>query len=229
MKIVILAAGKGSRLGGGGLPKPLTPLSNGISILQYQINQLAKHFPLNGLHIVVGYGKELIMDTVPTASFIYNPNFAVENTAKSLLRAVNKIEEDLLWLNGDVVFHPDILKGIHSPKKNLMLVNRGPIGDEEVGYRTDGQGKITAVAKKLFQPEGESLGINYLNAGSVKIFRRHLENCQDNDYFEKGLESAIKEGVEIWSLPVSKEDCTEIDFPEDLQRANQLLKMWEFI
>jgi choline kinase len=227
MKIVILAAGKGSRLGEKDVPKPLTLLSNGISILQYQVSQLLKHFSLHDLYIVVGYHKELIMHAFPEACYVYNPNFTEENTSKSLLRALNKIDDDVLWLNGDVVFHPTVLQKISISQKNIMLVNKGSVGEEEVAYRTDGSGKILAVAKKLDHPEGEALGINFFKQESLEILRLQLELCKNDDYFEKGIELAIGEGLEVQALPVGKEECTEIDFPEDLERANRLIERWE--
>jgi choline kinase len=227
MKIVILAAGKGSRLGVKDIPKPLTPLSNGMPILQYQINQLEKHFSLHDLYIVVGYHKELIMEAFPQACYVYNSNFAQENTSKSLLRALQKIDDDVLWLNGDVVFHPLVLQKISGSKKNTMLVNQGTVGEEEVAYSTDGSGRILAVAKKLAHAEGEALGINFFNRDSLEILRRKLELCGNNDYFEKGVEMVIDDGIEVRALPVGKNECTEIDFPEDLERANGLIKQWE--
>ncbi|MBA2727401.1 MAG: phosphocholine cytidylyltransferase family protein [Parachlamydiaceae bacterium] len=227
MKIVILAAGKGSRLGGKEIPKPLTLLSNGMSILQYQLSQLAKHFSLHDLYIVVGYHKELIMQAFPEACYVYNPRFADENTSKSLLRALKKIDDDVLWLNGDVVFHPSVLKKIGISLNNAMLVNICDVGEEEVAYRTDGRGKILKVAKKLVTPEGEALGINFFKRDSLEILREQLELCQSNDYFEKAIEMSISKGLEVWTLPVQKEECTEIDFPEDLERANLLIQKWE--
>ena len=110
MKVVILAAGKGSRLGEKNIPKPLTQLSNGMSILQYQLDQLLRHFSYDDIYIVVGHHKELIMEAFPDAGFVYSPRYANENTSKSLLRALNKINETVLWLNGDVVFHPAVLQ-----------------------------------------------------------------------------------------------------------------------
>lgn len=226
MKIVILAAGKGSRLGDRELPKPLTMLDNGISILGYQLQQLTRHFPIDDIFIVVGYHKELIMEAFPDACFVYNPRFAEENTAKSLLRAARKVDEDLLWLNGDVIFSPSIIERIKISTANVMLVNEGAVGDEEVKYRTDGAGKIVAVAKDTNAPQGEALGINFFTAASLDLLRENLELCSDRDYFEKGVEMAIAKGMEVHPFRVNGDECTEIDFPADLQRANALLKAW---
>ena|SRR5436190_1103530 len=110
MKVVILAAGIGSRLDGtqAHRPKALTQLINGKSILQFQLDALSAYLSLDQVFIIVGYQKEVIMSAFPDLMYIYNPLFERENTAKSLLRALKKIDEDVLWLNGDVVFRPSI-------------------------------------------------------------------------------------------------------------------------
>ena len=71
MKAIILAAGIGSRLGNLD-PKPLTKLSNGESILQRQINYLSEYIGINNIYIIVGYKKDLIMETFPELLYIYN-------------------------------------------------------------------------------------------------------------------------------------------------------------
>ena len=64
MKVVILAAGIGSRLGISD-PKPLTKLKNGESILQRQIAYLSEYLGMNNIIVIVGYKKELIMESFP--------------------------------------------------------------------------------------------------------------------------------------------------------------------
>ena len=56
MKIIILAAGIGSRLGNP-FPKPLTPLKDGKSIMQRQINNITTYFDVNDITTVVGFKK----------------------------------------------------------------------------------------------------------------------------------------------------------------------------
>jgi choline kinase len=226
MKVVILAAGKGSRLGDKDLPKPLTLLENGKSLLEFQLDNLKRYHLLDQVFLVVGFHKEMIMEAFPNQSFIYNPDFAKENTSKSLLRAMHKIDDDLLWLNGDVVFHHSILKQLLALEHNAMVVNRGPVGDEEVKYACDAAGKIIEVSKQVNQPIGEALGINLIKKKNLPLFQEGLSTCKANDYFEKGIELAIKKGMEIHPLVVDPQLCTEVDFPEDLLRANQLIQAW---
>lgn len=223
MKVVILAAGKGSRLGAGTLPKPLTQLADGESILSHQLEGLSRYISLDKVIIVVGYRKEEIMEKFPDLLYVYNPDFAKENTSKSLLRALKKCDEDVLWLNGDVVFHPSILKSLFDQPKTGMVVNVGKVGEEEVKYQQDQNGRILEVSKAVVQPQGEALGINYVVRNDMEAFCNQLEQCAPSDYFEKGIEKCIEEGMAVWSFPVENSLCTEVDFPEDLERANIML------
>ena len=114
MKIVILAAGIGSRLGNP-FPKPLTPLKNGKSIMEMQIESLSNQFSIDDINVVVGFKKDLIMERFPELMFIYNPFFDRTNTSKSLLQALRKNKKnDVLWLNGDVVFDGKLLQLLQS-------------------------------------------------------------------------------------------------------------------
>jgi CDP-glycerol glycerophosphotransferase len=51
----------------------------------------------------------------------------------------------------------------------------------------------------------------------------HLDRCADQDYFERGIETAIAEdGLRVTAVDISAFDCVEVDFEPDLERANQL-------
>lgn len=224
MKVVILAAGKGSRLDNsvGHLPKALTLLSNGQSILEYQLDALT----LDQVIVVVGYQKEVIKKRFPHLNYVDNDAYAQENTSKSLLKAIEYLDDDVLWLNGDVIFRHSSLDHIWQLDRTCMLVNQTEVGDEEVKYRAVDR-KILEVSKEVKDPQGEALGINFFKKQDLTALKNGLRVCQPMDYFEKGIEAAIQTGVEVWAVPVEVNDCTEIDFPEDLIRANQLLRTWD--
>jgi choline kinase len=229
MKIVILAAGLGSRLDEteAHLPKPLTLLANGESILEYQLNALSHYVSLDQIFIVVGYQKEAIMHLFPNLIYIYNPAFAEENTAKSLLRALRKINEDVLWLNGDVIFRKEVLLKIIEFNRTGMVVNCSSVGEEEVKYRADEEGHILEISKQVQDPQGEALGINFFTKEDLPLLKKNLELCHSSDYFEKAIGRGIKEDFQlVWSIPIDSQDCTEIDFPHDLKKANEMLKQW---
>lgn len=223
---VILAAGKGSRLGDNELPKPLTLLENGYSILGMQIDSLRPYLCPDALFVVIGYRKEMILDRYPELTFVYNPSYAEQNTSKSLLRALNKIQDDVIWINGDVVFHPSVLPQLVARKDSCMVVNQAVVSEEEVKYKTDSKGWITEVSKQVQNPQGEALGINFFMKRDLPLLIEGLEACKPTDYFERGIELAIQKGVKVAAHPIANELCMEIDFPEDLVRANEMVRKW---
>ena len=225
MIAIILAAGVGSRLGKTH-PKSLTPLERGITIMEWQISHLKK-LGFSRILAMVGFKKELIMEQFPDILYGYNPAYLLENTSKSLLRALTLVDEDVLWLNGDVIFHPKIIKTLTDQKCPSMLVNKTDVGEEEVKYSLAKDGSIAEVSKNVKNPEGESIGINFFPQKSLKILKDNLHACALNDYFEHGIELSINQGLKVYPTVCDLKECIEIDFPEDLAKANSLISTWE--
>lgn len=230
VQVVILAAGLGTRLARPH-PKPLTHLSDGRTILQQQVENLKIAFGGKlRLTIVVGYKLDLIMEHVPDASFVYNENYDQTNTSKSLLKALqNTTKGGVLWLNGDVVFDPQLLELMKPSMANdqsVVAVNDARVGDEEVKYTTDAYGNINKLSKKVSvgMAEGEAVGINYISKRSKKKLIHRLKRVNEFDYFERAMEKTIKlDGVTYAPIDTSKFLAIEIDCPEDLVRANKAL------
>lgn len=227
MKIIILAAGIGSRLGNP-FPKPLTPLKDGRSIMERQVESLSKAFSEHDISIVVGFKKDLIMERFPDLTYIYNQYFDGTNTSKSLLKALKKNQdEDVLWLNGDVIFEPailEVLKKEIEQQNSFVSVNTNRVAEEEVKY-TLKNGSIFELSKNVENGLGEAVGINFISKKDVNVLIEHLEKCEDNDYFERGIETAIKEaGMTVKALDISRFRCMEVDFQEDLDAANKIFK-----
>ena len=225
MKIIILAAGIGSRLGNP-FPKPLTPLNGGKSIMETQIQNLSEHFNKHDISVVVGFKKELIMEKFPDLTYIYNQYFDATNTSKSLLKALQKNRnEDVLWLNGDVVFDSELLQVIKQEigkKESFVSVNHSRVAEEEVKY-TLKEGYVHELSKQVKNGLGEAVGINYISQKDLPVPVSQLENCDDNDYFERGIELAIQnDGIKVKAVDISQFRCMEIDFKEDLDQANNL-------
>ncbi len=226
MKIIILAAGIGSRLGNP-FPKPLTPLKNGKSIMQRQMDSITTYFDINDITTVVGFKKNLIMEQFPEVNYVYNPFFDTTNTSKSLLRALKKHRDNsILWFNGDVVFDPQLVSLLQNEMNNnqsFVSVNTQSVSDEEVKY-TLKDGFVESLSKEVKNGLGEAVGINFIAAKDLDVFINQLENCDDNDYFEKGLEMAIAiNQLQLKVVDISAYNCIEVDFKEDLLNANKII------
>ncbi|WP_066515250.1 phosphocholine cytidylyltransferase family protein [Curtobacterium ammoniigenes] len=228
-QIVILAAGMGSRLGRS-LPKPLTELSDGRTIMQQQFDNIAAAFGSAArVTVVVGYKSEHIVEAFPDANFVYNESYDSTNTSKSLLRALKATgKSGVLWMNGDVVFDPRALvraADMIDLDRSFVSVNTEKVSDEEVKYTVDAAGCIDQLSKQVTNALGEAVGINYVSSADKAALIRHLAKVPDQEYFEGGIEAAIHEDGLRWT-PVDISDlyAVEIDFAEDLDRANALFR-----
>lgn len=223
LAVVILAAGIGSRLGQP-FPKPLTKVSEHDSIMALQLRKLQSIVSTSQIHTVVGFKKEMIMEEFPTGHFLYNPDFDRTNTSVSLAIALELTgDRPTLWMNGDVVFEDSVINLVSEQialGTSFCVVNQASVAEEEVKYRTDPEGYISEISKEVVDGEGEAVGINFVNAADKAMLIDQLRACGPNDYFERGIETAIQQhGLKFRPIDLGATMCLEIDFPEDLDRA----------
>ena len=222
---VILAAGLGTRLGRPH-PKPLTLLRSGRSIIRTQVEALRAHFGSDlRITVVVGFKMDLLIEANPDVSFAYNEVYDATNTAKSLLKALLLTgDSPILWLNGDVVFDPTMLGEVAAAVRggsSFACVNTASVAEEEVKYTRGPDGAIAALSKAVPDPEGEAVGVNFVAASDKPALSQRLAECDDTDYFERGIELVIaKDAVRFWPVDITAYPCVEVDFEDDLERAN---------
>ncbi len=226
-QVVILAAGMGTRLARP-LPKPLTELRDGRSIMKQQIDNLKFAFAdTYRVMIVVGFKLEAIIERFPEATFVYNEVYDQTNTSKSLLKALRASGDGgVLWMNGDVVFDPNVLTRVAplmDAGQSFVVVNTSKVSDEEVKYTLDGEGFIDQLSKQVTPALGEAVGINYVSAADKAALILRLDEVGDQDYFERGIEFGIQgDGLKFKAVDISDLYAVEVDFAEDLERANEL-------
>lgn len=224
MKIIILAAGEGTRLGGD-VPKPLVELKNKKTILDFQLENISKYFPIKDIIVVIGYKQELFTRAYPDLKFALNEKFAETNTGKSLLMALEKINnEDIIWMNGDVYFDNRLIELLNDSDLSASIVDAKNCGIEEIKYNLRADGYINELSKNVKDANGESLGINLIKAKDLEVFKKELEKIDDNDYFEKALENLTTKNL-LNLKPIDKKNlfCEEIDFPKDLEKVKKYI------
>ena len=225
-QVVILAAGMGTRLARP-LPKPLTELRDGRSIMRQQFDNIETAFgEAARVMVVVGFKLEAIIERFPEASFVYNEFYDQTNTSKSLLKALKASGDgSVLWLNGDVVFDPQVLTRVIpliEADESFVVVNTAKVSDEEVKYTLDASGFINQLSKQVVGGLGEAVGINHIGARDKATLIKRLAEVDDQDYFERGIEVAIEsDGLKFKAVDISDLYAVEVDFAEDLERANQ--------
>lgn len=225
VQVTILAAGMGTRLGRP-FPKPLTRLANGQTIMEQQVENIKSVFGEDvRIMIVVGFKNDSVMEHQPDAVFVYNELYDQTNTSKSLLKALRASHEgSVIWMNGDVVFDKVILERLTPfivSGRSAVAVNTSAVAEEEVKYTVDDRGYVRELSKTVVGGLGEAVGINLIGGKDKVALIRELEACEDQDYFERGIELAIAhDGVEVTPVDISDLFAVEVDFEGDLERAN---------
>lgn len=229
LDVVILAAGVGSRLSSRA-PKCLNVLPGGRTILRQQIDNIRSVMgDMARIIIVVGFECALIMEHAPDVRYVYNERFRQTNTNRSLLRALELCQgATCVWMNGDVVFDPSILPRlleVAEQGRSAIAVNTSRVAEEEVKYVVDDSGLIDSLSKivPVEAAQGESVGVNVVVAADIPTLMARLRECEDNDYFERGIELAIEgDGMEVAPVDISDLYAVEIDTPEDLRLARDV-------
>jgi len=226
---LILAAGKGSRLGiqVNGTHKCLLRIA-GKPLIRRMIDEL-KENGITKIYLVVGHEAELIKDYFKDeCEYIYNERYAETNSLYSLWLAKDYIKEPFVLLNSDILAHPMIIKKlIDVPGCALTFDPSSGDQDEHMKVKFV-DGKLKSIRKTLSNKDndGESLGILKFDEDGAKL----IFNCAEKAIDERGemtwapaaVEQLASEcsirGVDISGLP-----WTEIDFPEDLVHAKETI------
>jgi choline kinase len=235
MKAIILNAGKGSRLA------PFTDTNHKClikvcdkRIIDYQLDAL-KSVGIYDVVIVVGHLKDKIIEYLSQYSdfnFIYieNPDYSTTNTAYSLRLAKSEMLEDFIYMNGDVIFPEEMISRlVQSKYENSLAVEIKSCGAEEVKIILD-NGRITQIGKDvpLEFSYGEFIGIAKFSKNIAGKFIESLDNVieiehKNKEYFEYALQQIIDDVV-LTSVDISDLKTIEIDFPEDLQKAEEIFR-----
>lgn len=235
---VILAAGRGSRLGSltDERPKCLMELS-GRALLDWQISALSKAgVPL--VYAVTGYRREMI--EAQGVKTVFNKEWENTNMVASLLCAFEHLHPPFLVSYSDIVFDSGLVKRLLSATADLALSYDtewldlwkqrfdDPLKDAET-FRIDDDGTILEIGGKtddVQNIQGQFMGL-------MKFSRTAVQWVFDLTSAEPGLRFSldstglimrlIRLGKAVKGVSTSGGWC-EIDSPKDLSVAQKLLQ-----
>lgn len=133
MRAVIMAGGKGTRVASVStvLPKPMLPIC-GKPVLQHQIECLRRQ-GITEITLTIGYLGRQISDYFGDGrKFGVQIDYIMEEeplgTAGALYYLKQKVTEDFLLINGDLIFDVDVhrLMGFHKRKKAAVTLLAHP-------------------------------------------------------------------------------------------------------
>jgi choline kinase len=227
---VILAAGNGSRLG------PLTADRSkvllevgGRTIIDRQLDALHA-CGVRHVTVVVGYQQQRLREHLKDrVHFVTNDDYASTNSLYSMSLAAGCLQEGGLVLNGDVVFTPLLLKRLmeHPAPDALLFDPRRTLGAEEMKVRMTGDFVIDLSKQlPLAVAAGENVGLLKFGAEGGRRLRVILDELVGSGQATAWAPLAVARlsyrwpivGIDTGALP-----WTEVDFPEDLAYANDVI------
>ena len=228
MQALILAAGRGDRMGSLTATKPKCMLEvGGRSLIRRQIDALRAH-GVTDLTVVIGFGAEALAEHVgPGIRLVVNPRYAETNSLCSFSLGVQQVGGELLVLNADVLLDPVLLDGLLAcPFPDVLLADLGDdLGEEEMKVEVS-DGWLKDIARDLPHGsyDGENVGILKFGDAARRelsaIAGRLVEEGHEDAMFPLATRHLLRQRP-IRVLATGGQPWIEIDFPDDLERAER--------
>lgn len=225
MQAVILAGGVGSRLerAAGGKPKCLVEIG-GKPLIEHQLEALADE-GIGKVLIVTGYKSDEVQKIVGNrAEYIENTRYEETNSLYSLWLVRDWVKDPFVLMNGDLLFHPEILSRLLAQGGNALAFDSTSSKGKEQTKVAVREGVVIDLGKDL-RPElarGESLGLLCFDLKGVHALfsRTHalIESGGEKSWVIEGVRAACSD-VEVCAVNMAGLPWAELDFPADLERA----------
>jgi choline kinase len=225
MQLIILGAGRGSRLGAanGGLPKPLLQVQ-GKTLLERQLALAEQVFPeIDHVSIVVGFRADVVRESVPLGVHcVENPDFVTTNTAASVYVALSNRLTDSLLLNGDVFFDREALERARSVTNGAVCEFKDMVDPEEVQVTVGRSSEIQRIVKNI-GGVAEAVGIYRISTGFATTFVQAYLPRDRVRYYEDVFDRLLLRGFGPFiAAGLEGAIAVEIDTPADLDRVENL-------
>jgi choline kinase len=229
MRGIVLAAGRGARLNGtaGNLPKCLVRVG-GMTLVERQINAL-RGAGIDDVAVVVGCEAERVRRSCGRGvAFVENTRFAQTNSLYSLWLARPLLLDGFVVMNCDVLLHPQLLDDLLTARhEDALLVayqeDGVALGDEEMKVATR-RGRVVDISKTMAPAaaDGENVGVVKFGAEGARLLSSILDARVAAGGLRDWAPRAFAEFATVrplHAIGTRGYPWTEIDFPEDYQRA----------
>ena len=238
MKVIILAAGQGTRL------RPLTDdkpkcMVNvfGKDIISYQLNAFKRN-QIDNVVVVKGYKAEVL--NYPNITYYYNEKYDTTNMVYSLFTAEAEFNDDIIISYGDIIYSDKVLQTLLNDQHDFAMTidldwfnlwsarMENPLEDAET-LKLNEKGEITELGKKpksLEDISGQFMGLIKIKKDKLKEIQQFYhsldkESHYDGKSFEQMFSTSffqllIDNGMSIHAVKVNG-GWIEIDCQSDIE------------
>ena len=222
MKLLILAAGVGRRIGkdSNHLPKCLLKFKS-TTIIDRLISQFKKY--VKDIIIVTGYKSDVLFNLYGNKyKCIFYKDYHKTNNLHTLWHVRDVLDQDTIISFADVVVEDKIIEMIAKDSNNFsLLIDTSKLRDGTmfVSNKDNLLKSITSTDKK--EATGNFIGISKIKKIFLKDFisaMSEMINESNNYYYTMVLNNMIKKKLKINTIDVSGKFWTEIDENSDYKK-----------
>ena len=196
MKLIILAAGRGSRMGQESQLKPKLLVQLGDStLLERQLDSIKASGVIESVVYVLGYRAEeieerLTSDTALAVTTQFNPFYDMSDNLISLWLASPHMDGDFAVTNGDNLFAPTVIKDAlsHGDGISLAVNSKSAYDDDDMKVIAQ-DGQVQRVSKLIDERIADFESVGLFSVRGVKArgqVLQTLEHCaRSRDYVDR--------------------------------------------
>ena len=227
MQGVILAAGKGSRMGNIDVPKCLLEI-NEMPVIRHQINSFKKN-GIDDILVVTGYISEMIRKLLNNeVKYVENSKFDEMNNIYSVWLAIQKLQDDFVCVYGDLMFDEKILDKCLEIKNEIGLMVEPLTRDETMKVKIE-NGKIIAINKQIEHnvANGNFIGMAKFSKKIAKMLFDEIDELiakNVDGYYTLGIEQLIKKNIQVGYQFTNGLSWMDMDEMNEFEEAKKIFE-----
>jgi choline kinase len=232
MKLIILAAGIGSRLRPVTLEKPKCLLPIGKTSIMGRIIKQFKKNKIKNILIVTGHLSEQIEKLYKkSCRIIYYPRYKTTNNFHTLWYIRKELNDDCIIVFSDLIVEDSIVKNILKSNYDITVAIDSSVIRNNTMFIKHKNSFLQSIAiTKKKEATGNFIGILSLKKKHINLFLNHMSlllKKSVNDYYVTILNSIIRDNIVVNILDVAKMYWREVDTISEYKkvlRDNKKLK-----
>ncbi|HEX2057925.1 MAG TPA: NTP transferase domain-containing protein [Actinomycetota bacterium] len=234
VRAVVLAAGRGVRMGGGLVPKTLLPMGDEEPLLAYILRGL-QSAGVSDLMLVTGHGRDHVEKYVGEhwsgeTTFVFNARYASWGNFHSVRVALDQSPgRDVLVVNSDVVVVPDVYARVAGGDGDLVLAvqKKMRLDLEDMRVHLDRR-VVRAIGKDVPMglSHGEFAGVSLLRPDAARAYLHAATNQEwrgVTDVYYEDLYAAMIGAVRVTAVLVREGEYAEVDEPSNVPDAIEVI------
>jgi choline kinase len=237
MNLIILAAGKGTRLKSltKKIPKILVPINEEKCILDYHLDYFNSIKPLSAIKLVTGFGHDHISEFLKEKNLkgaiklYFNPFYGFSGPLGSvwtILKAIKK--KDFILCNGDTVFDVSLVQQLIKEKGDGIFLGIDAVkniekDDMKLNMKN---GHVAKVSKLISIPETEAISTGMLMVKGEHQIRKFKEavfslvineaHLIKNTPWHEIVNELIRRNQLVKAVDLSNSKWHEVDTSQDI-------------